>query len=73
MDEHSSESLSVKCSVPLGSTLGYLLFICYVNDVTNYINTSCVYLYADDTVCYAASNDIPYLNDLLNQASNSFQ
>ena len=37
------------CGVPLGSTLGSLLFLLYMNDMQSVISKSVVHQFADDT------------------------
>ena len=44
----TSEFMNMTCGVPLGSILGPLLFLLYVNDMPDVVKDSSIY--ADDTV-----------------------
>ena len=47
-----SQPLPVKSGVPQGSILGLLLFIVYVNDLSERVNYSTIFKFADDLKCF---------------------
>ena len=49
IDGIRSELRPMKTGVPQGSTLGPLLFLIYINDMPDIVNSGNVYLFADDT------------------------
>ena len=44
----------VYCGIPQGSIFGSLLFIFFINDLSNYIKHVSVIMYSDDTVLYVS-------------------
>ena len=51
LDGASSESVSVQSGVPQGTVLGPLMFLIYINDITESISLS-LRLFADDCILY---------------------
>ena len=56
VDGQVSNVVDVKAGVPQGSRLGPLLFILYMNDITEEIESD-ILLFADDTSLFAAGSD----------------
>merc|ERR1712055_973207 len=66
---NSSEILDTKIGVPQGSTLGPLLFILYINDMSNSLSNLKVVHFADDSTLHLSmkknENIGPRTNDEL--------
>jgi len=45
----SSDLGKISCGVPKGSVLGPMLFLLYVNDISNSVPNASIKLFADDT------------------------
>ena len=60
-----SEQLAVIFGVPQGSCLGPLLFLIYINDMSNICNLTELILFADDTNIFfkAKSNHEVYIEE----------
>ena len=60
-----SRTKIIKCGVPQGSTLGPLLFQIYINDLTNALEKSIVYHFADDTNLLYNSKNPSVISDVI--------
>ena len=65
----SSEFKSIRAGVPQGSVLGPLLFLLYINDISDDL-TSLARLFADDTFLSFSSTDPMHIENTMNQDLN---
>ena len=61
-----SDSQPLTWGIPQGTILGPLLFILYINDLTNCLVNAHPRMYADDTHFTFASNDVKHLEENMN-------
>jgi len=63
-----SEPIDVNFEVPQGLVLGLLLFLLYINDITEAMTADCsIKLFADDELIYATGSTRQEINDKLNE------
>jgi hypothetical protein len=69
-----SSSCNIDIGVPQGTVLGPILFLLYVNDLSNVLSKAEVNVYADDVVIYCSDNDVPSLqHKLQGEVDNVFR
>lgn len=71
-NSYNSPECSVNSGVPQGSVLGPLLFLIYINDLTDCVSSN-IHLFADDCVIFREINDtsdVSILQNDLNAISN---
>ena len=66
-----SEAGTLKYGVPLGSILGLLLFLLYMNDLLQSLSDAGSYLYADDTCIFYQHGDVNEIENVLNKEFSS--
>ena len=66
LENSFSQPASVSCGVPQGSILGPLLFLIYVNDMSQAAKCD-LFLYADDTCLVCQHKDINKIENQLNE------
>ena len=66
----ASNVASLSIGVPQGSVLGPVLFLLYINDVSQHIYLGKANIYADDTLIYCTGNTIDELQNLLQSCVN---
>ncbi|XP_065681560.1 uncharacterized protein LOC136095207 [Hydra vulgaris] len=67
IDLSKTTNMNIACGVPQGSILGPLLFLIYINDISNACTELDTILFADDTNLFYARNDINILFKLVNK------
>lgn len=60
--KNTSDERSVMVGVPQGSVLGPILFLLFVNDLTQHIHLGTANLYADDCIIYCTGSSISEVN-----------
>ena len=71
IDNIFSEAGTLKYDVTQGSFLGPLLFLLYVNDLSQSLSDAGSYLYADDTCIFYQHEDVKKIENVLNKEFSS--
>ena len=64
--EAESNKLQMLCGVPQGSTLGPLLFLLYINDISNCSDKLSFRIFADDTSVFYSCKNVNELETVMN-------
>ena len=67
IDEHYSDLLDMTCGVPQCSVLGPIMFIIYINDISNVSAVVKCALFADDTNIFCSERNLTDLQLKLNR------
>ena len=67
LNERKSLKQTMVCGIPQGSSLGPLLFLIYINDISNCSDKVSFRIFADDTNIFASSKSINDLEKLMNE------
>ena len=65
-----SEKRNVKVGVPQGSVLGPLLFVIFINDISQHVGLGTVNLFADDTLIYCTADNVSDTHEKLQHSVN---
>ena len=64
--QETSEFCDISCGVPQGSVLGPILFLLFINDISNFAVEGCVLnMYADDVIIYTSATSKDELDSRL--------
>ena len=67
-----SNKLQMLCGVPQGSTLRPLLFLLYINDISNYSHKLSFRIFADDTSVFYSCKNINDRKTVMNEKSKPY-
>ena len=63
---YASDYLDICCGVPQRSVFGPLLFLIYINDLSNVSKSLSFYIFADDTIIYFEASDLFTFQKVMN-------